>query len=410
MRSDVVIGIRNLGRNRRRTWLAIIGITVAQATLIWVNSFMNGYTSVIFEKLTGPMLGHVQLHAPGFRDDNATERVLTDASQLRSKITQMPHVQTVSERIYGPVLAAAQEAGHAAVAIGLDLVAETKPNGLLTNMASADLPHAHEVIVGYGLLTQMRIQKGAQLALMGQGADGSIANGLYTVKGILKSDVELINRSGIIMSLAAAQDFLAMPNKIHEIAIRLNDASFVTKTVNALKTDALTAHMDVASWHELAPQIAAYLEISGTMTLIILLLVFLATSAGIANTMVMATFERKQEFCMLIALGCKPARLIRILLIESITIGFVGVVIGSIIGVAIVFSEMHYGIWILKVSGASGISLSMEGLDLSMDIFPVLRFVDVASGVAAVIATSVIATLWPARKISRLQPIEAMRV
>src|SRR5689334_11934777 len=128
MRADVVIGIRNLGRNKRRTWLAIVGIIVAQATLIWVNSFMNGYTSVIFEKLTGPMLGHVQLHAPGFRDDNATERVLTDASQLRSKITQMPHVQTVSERIYGPVLAAAREAGHAAVAIGLDLVAETKPN------------------------------------------------------------------------------------------------------------------------------------------------------------------------------------------------------------------------------------------------------------------------------------------
>jgi ABC-type lipoprotein release transport system permease subunit len=255
----------------------------------------------------------------------------------------------------------------------------------------------------------MRVSSGATLALMGQAYDASIASGLYVVKGKLKSEIELINRAGIVMALSAAQDFLAMNDEVHEFAIHVDSPVLVGQVMESLKKVPELSKYEILDWRELVPQMAAYLDLSGTMNLIILILVFLTTSAGIANTMVMATFERRHEFGMLLALGCRPMRLILILLFESIILGIVGVLIGSALGVGVVLSEMQNGVWILRLSGPSGISLAVEGLDISMDIHPVLKATDIVRGIIAVMVTSALATLWPARKVLTLEPVEAMR-
>jgi ABC-type lipoprotein release transport system permease subunit len=76
------MGWRNVGRNPTRTILACFAIAIAQVTLIWINSFMNGDEAKIFETLTGPMLGHIQVHSPHYRDDEAIEPIQEDRNYI----------------------------------------------------------------------------------------------------------------------------------------------------------------------------------------------------------------------------------------------------------------------------------------------------------------------------------------
>lgn len=404
--TNLKLAWRNLGRNPRRTLLAWAGIAVAQITLVWLSSFMNGYESLIFEKLTGPMLGHVQVHAPRYRDDSAIERTIPGATEVIHKIEQQPHVANVSPRVYGPVLATAQELGHVAMVTGLNLPGETGASGLIEGMPRDQLPGPQECLIGKSLAAEMMVHPGDTLALMGQAVDGSVASGLYKVKGIVESDVEQINRAGILLNMAAAQELLAMNDQVHELAIHVDRPENIPGVLAALRKSPDLSRFEILDWKELVPQLSAFLQISGVTNLIILVLIFLTTISGIANTMLMATFERSHEFGMLMALGCRPARLIRILLLESVALGLSGVLIGSVIGAWIVMGEMRHGI---SVSGANGVSISLEGLSLGFKLFPVLKVSDIGRGVVAVVLTSALATIWPARRISRLEPIEAMR-
>ena len=218
--SDAVIGWRNLGRNSKRTAMACLAIAIAQATLIFINSFMNGYDSKLFETLTGPMLGHIQIHAKKYRDDGAIERVIGGASGLEKSIRQQPRVQSVSPRIYSPVLASLKEMGHVAMVTGLEVRSETGQGGVLESLSNDQIPGTNEVLVGRGLALEMGLKPGDTLALMGQAVDGSIASGLYRIKAVINTSIDQINQTGIIMDLKESQDFLAMGDQVHELVIR----------------------------------------------------------------------------------------------------------------------------------------------------------------------------------------------
>jgi ABC-type antimicrobial peptide transport system permease subunit len=125
--------------------------------------------------------------------------------------------------------------------------------------------------------------------------------------------------------------------------------------------------------------------------------------------MLMATFERTREFGMLLALGTHPARLMRLVVAESIALGVVGAVAGSLIGVALVVITHHTGIDYSWLAGGGPSELSFAGLRFSLRFYPTLGVVDVARAIAAVCVTSLLAAAWPALRASRLQPVQALR-
>jgi len=404
------MGWRNIGRNKVRTLLACFAIAIAQVTLIWINSFMNGDEARIFETLTGPMLGQIQVHAPRYRDDEAIERVIPGADALARRIAGVPHVREVSPRVYAPVLASLKETGHVARITGMSIPIERREGGVLEGLAPDRVPAGQEVLVGKGLAADMGVRPGDTLALMGQAVDGSIASGLYRVKAVIETPMDQINQAGIIMDLPVSEEFLGMANQVHELIIRTDSQEAIGGVLSALRNLPSLKPYEILSWDQIAPSMAALLRIAGKMNYLILVLVFLATIAGVANTMMMATYERVHEFGMLLALGCKPVRLIRLLAIESLTLGIAGVAIGSVIGTALTLHGVRNGIDLAGLGGAvHQANISFEGMSLSMKIFPILKLRDVASGVGAVCVTSILASLWPARRISRLEPVEAMR-
>jgi ABC-type lipoprotein release transport system permease subunit len=292
----------------------------------------------------------------------------------------------------------------------MDIATERKSGGVLEGLGQDRTPSAREALIGKGLAADMGVRPGDTLALMGQAVDGSIASGLYRVKAVIETPVDQINQVGIIIDLPAAQDFLGMADQVHEMVIRTDSQQFIPEVLAEIRSLPSLKPYEVLSWDQIVPSMATLLQMAGKVNYLILVLVFLTIVAGVANTMMMATFERVHEFGMLLALGCHPVRLIRLLAIESLTLGIVGVTIGTAIGIALTLYGVRNGIDLNALGGAgSGAKLTFEGMSLSMKVFPILKLKDVASGVGAVCVTSVLASLWPARRISRLEPVEAMR-
>lgn len=408
--STLHIAWRNLGRNRKRTTLALLAVTVGQFALLATNSLMHGYTDNIRRAITGPMVGHVQIHHPDWREERAMDQQIANLAKAQTAIAQETGVKTVAPRIYSSVLMAPKRDGYAATVVGIDINAESSDYGLLSGLEGETAPEKHEVLIGYILARRSRARPGQEIAIVGQAADGSFAADLYTVKGIIRSPSSLVNESGVVMPLTEAQRLFVMPNAAHELVIRAESGTESRPLAQQLRKLSALHGLEVTPWREIVPELVTVLEMSDHVGYFVIALVFVAAIAGIANTMMMSTFERLHEFGMLLALGGRPRRLVKMIIIESLLLGVLGVLIGTVVGYVFVFVFHGQGIDMASWGGSRAVEdLTFQGLRLPLRIHPRLEITDTIAGLIAVMVTALVAALWPAAHAARLEPMEAMR-
>lgn len=405
--STMRIAWRNLWRNPRRTALALAAIGLSVTLVLAYTSILRAYGQWIVETITGPMLGHVQAHAPLWRKDRLVERTLRDVDVTLAELRRDPEVASATARIYAPALAAREEEGFAVVVMGIDVAAESGAARLLTNVIEP--LREREALVGRQLAELMNVRIGDEIAVVGQGVDGSLANDLFTVKGIVTTAVDLVNRQGVLIELNDAQSLFAMPGEAHEIVIHAQRPAMAQALSERVSLVNGLEGAEVLGWEALAPEMVTLVRITDLAGLFVLLLVFIAAAAGVANTMLMATFERTREFGMLLALGTHPGRLVRLVVAESIALGLAGALTGSLIGIVLVTIAHHTGIDYAWLAGGGPSELSFAGLRFSLRFYPALTAVDVARAIGAVCLTSLLAASWPAIRASRLQPVQALR-
>lgn len=399
---------RNLGRNRRRTALALAAIAIAELVLVFYEGLLAGYGDQLVKSVTGPLVGHLQVHAPGWREDRAMDRFLPQADQKLAAIRALPGVKQATARLYAPTLVARGIDGQAAMVVGVDLEAERR-SGLLDGVALPPRVPAGGVLVGRLLADGLGAGPGDELALVGQGWDGSMASGLFTVAAVIDTQVDLVNRMGVLMPLDAARELLALPDGAHELVVIGDDpqqAAALTAQVAAL---APLAGAEVLAWRTLAPEFATLIDLMWAYEYFILILVFAAAAVGAANTLMMATFERTREFGMLLALGVKPRRIVSLVLAEGVLLGVLGLALGALGGVALVSWLSRAGLDLSRLAGGAAESIRFIGLQTSMVMFPRVALGGLWRSLLAVLITSLLAALWPAARAARLQPVEALR-
>ena len=405
--STARIAWRNLWRNPRRTALALAAIGLSVTLVLAYTSILRAYGEWIVETITGPMLGHVQAHAPRWRTDRLMDRTLRGVDAMLAQVRRDPDVAGATARIYAPALAARAEEGFAVVVIGIDSRAEAGPARLLADVTEP--LGERQAFVGRQLAELMGVRAGDALAIVGQGVDGSLANDLFTVKAVVTTSVDLVNRQGVVIELPSAQALFAMPDEAHEIVIHARRPEAAADLARRVSASASFAGAEVLDWRALAPEMVTLVRITDVAGTLVLILVFMAAAAGVANTMVMATFERTREFGMLLALGTRPARLVRLVVAESIALGVIGAVGGATIAVVLVAVTHRTGIDYAWLAGGGPSELSFAGLRWSLRFYPALAVVDVVRAVAAVCVTSLVAAIWPALRASLLQPVRALR-
>jgi putative ABC transport system permease protein len=415
--STLRIAWRNLGRNRRRTALAIAAIGLGQFTLVFVNCMMAGMYEDMLDTITGPLMGHVQIHHPDWRSERAIDLAVPDLAAVSKALAAIDEVESLSPRLYAPVLVVPGAKGTApalaetGMIVGIDISAESQEGGIIDMLSPDQLPGKGRVAVGKVLARRLGIAAGDSIAIIGQDADEFPTSDLFEVTAVIRSMTDLVNRMGIVMAFEDAGPFLALDDDAHEIIVHgrvARDAPALAEQIRSLPE--MQKH-EVLDWREAAPELVSMIEMKDWMDLIFVAILFVAAAAGIANTMVMSTFERTREFGMLLAVGSRPMRIVRMVVLEAIILGLIGVAVGSALGSAMVIWTSHTGIDYAALTNLRGqeVEVAFQGLNISYVIFPTFEWRHITFGIVAVTLTSVLAALWPSILAARQEPAEAMR-
>ena len=400
---------RNIWRNPRRTILTVCAITFASVLLVFMLSFQFGSYETMINTSVKISTGHLQVQAEKYQEKKSIRFVIPDPRAIADIVDQIPEVAAYTFRGQAFSLISSKDRTYGVVVTGINPVTEANVSRLKKLVREGNFLSADDVnlaVVGRLLAKNLRVTIGDELTLLGQGRDGSIAATVVRVKGIFSSGIDEFDRSAIQIPLAAFQDTFSMDEAVHEVVIIGKSLSDVSRIKAKLKValSGLNSRkpLKILDWQELMPGLRQAIEMDLVSGLIFYGLLIIVVAFSILNTFLMAIFERTREFGVMMAIGTTPRRLTKILLIESISMTLIGILAGILIGIGVTYYFQINGI---DFSGGSEL-LSQFGITGRM--YPKLSFLSVSIGPFMVLFFTLIAALYPALKVRRLRPVEAM--
>ncbi|CAB1061321.1 LolE-like permease protein [Olavius sp. associated proteobacterium Delta 1] len=410
MSIDTKMAWRNIWRNTRRTVLTISAIAFASLLLVFMLSFQFGSYETMINTSVKIQTGHLQIQADDYQEKKNIRSVVSNPADLGILLDEIPQVESYTLRGQAFSLVSSRERTYGVLVTGVDPAREARVSRLKslirrgTYLSAGDIDQA---LVGNIIARNLRIDIGDELTILGQARDGSIAATVARVKGIYSSGIDDFDRATIQIPLGTFQELYSMQGAVHEVVIIAASLADVDDIKAGIKT-ALPAvkskrQLTVLDWNELMPGLCQSIEMDLISGLIFYLLLVLVVAFSILNTFLMAIFERTREFGVLMALGTTPGRLTKVLLIESMAMTLLGIVAGITIGSLITLYFQTHG---FDISGASEL-LSQFGI--SGRIYPKLTWLSAISGPLAVLVITFLAALYPALRVQRMHPVEAMR-
>lgn len=410
MSIDVKMAWRNIWRNPRRTILTICAIAFASLLLVFMLSFQFGSYETMINTSVKIQTGHLQIQAHEYQKKKSIRGVVPEPQKISQLLETIPKIEAYTFRGQAFSLISSEERTYGVVVTGIDPEREARVSRLKSLIREGEFlgeGDVNQALVGKLLAKNLRIAVGNEVTVLGQGRDGSIAATVVSVKGIYSSGIDEVDRASIHIPLNTFQDIYAMGDAIHETVIiveSLSDVDGIKRSINAkLQTQNSMIRLTAVDWEELMPGLRQSIEMDLVSGLIFYFLLIIVVAFSILNTFLMAIFERTKEFGVLMAIGTTPGRLTKVLLIESMTITLVGTIAGIIFGSLITIYFQSQG---FDISGASEL-LSQFGI--TGRIYPKLSWISAISGPMAVLVITFFAALYPALKIQRMQPVEAMR-
>jgi ABC-type lipoprotein release transport system permease subunit len=400
---------RNVWRNPRRTILTVCAITFASVLLVFMLSFQFGSYETMINTSVKISTGHLQVQAEKYHEKKSIRFVIPEPQVIADIVDQIPEVAAYTFRGQAFSLISSKNRTYGVVVTGIDPQKEVNVSRLKKLVREGNFLSANDVnqaVVGKLLAKNLRVTIGDELTLLGQGRDGSIAATVVPVKGIFSSGINEFDRSAIQIPLAVFQDTFSMGEAVHEVVVIGKSLSDVPK-IKAKIQAALTAlnndkSLKTLDWQELMPGLRQAIEMDLVSGLIFYGLLIIVVAFSILNTFLMAIFERTREFGVMMAIGTTPRRLTKVLLIESMAMTAIGIIAGILIGMGVTYYFQINGI---DFSGGSEL-LNQFGITGRM--YPKLSFLSVSIGPFMVLFFTFIAALYPALKVRRLLPVEAM--
>ena len=410
MSIDLKMAWRNVWRNPRRSILTISAIAFASVLLVFMLSWQFGSYDTMINSAVKIHTGHLQVQARGYQDKKSIRLVVSDPAAVENVLDDTPEVAAHTCRANAFSLVSSKERTYGVMVVGIDPVREASVSTLKKLIRQGSYlseSDTNQALVGELLAKNLQVGLGDELVVLGQGRDGSVAATVVKVKGIYSSGMDDFDRSSINIPLKYFQDVYAMRGAVHEVVALGKSLEYVPEIKRAvtagIKDIGDKGHLVVLDWIELMPGLMQSIQMDLVSGLIFYIILIVVVAFSILNTFLMAIFERTREFGVLLALGSARGRLTKLLLIESTIITMVGIVMGIIVGGLITWYFQVHGIVI------SGTSELMRQYGLPERMFPELSVLSVSVGAGLVLVITLLTALYPALKVRRLRPVEAMR-
>jgi putative ABC transport system permease protein len=404
------IAVRNLMRYKRRTFLTASLITIGVVFVLVFIAVSGSFRNMMVGEITDSFLGHMQIHKKGYVASIDTLPLTMNmgaqaVKKVKKAINEVPGIESSSMRIkFGGMFSNFVETTNVRLnGVYPEDEIRTVPLFPKRIMEGDRIIRTGEILVPELLAKGMKVKVGDLIVVVATNRDGSVNGKQFKVGGILESATGPGGRDGYI-HMDDALEVLRMDGvEISEIALRLNDftnleevhnklSGILSKELNKSGKPAFEVH----TWEKLSPfyNIARMIDIMALSIKVMLIAIVLIS---IMNVMIMAVYERIREIGTIAAIGTLPKKILSMFVIEGFSLGVLGALIGNIIGVSAV-SILN----IAKITFNFG---RQTGLILSPTVSPA----DIGTISIIVIIVSVLASLQPAFKASRMEPIEALR-
>jgi len=419
------IGFRNLARNRWRSGLTLGGIAISVGFMVWILGFMEGWLGAMVRGATAVETGQVQVHTEGFADNPRVYRSFPVDQALLSSVRGVEGVVGVSPRVKLNGLVGHEEKSVVARILGVDPVLESETTPVVRSVAQgrwlsdypAEYPAPREVVLGAGVARQLQVGVGDELVVFLEAADGSLGNDLLEVVGTVETGNTAIDQMTVYMHLQDARFLAALDGQAHELAIATTNllgaretAGRVAEALGAYTRgvspgEATTGDPDallVRPWQEILPSIYQMLTLSRQSNWMTYLLIYLVAAIGLLNTQRMSALERKREFGVLMAIGMRPRRMFRMILVESLVLGSLGGMIGTALGSLVTWYHATAGLDLALFTQHG--EFTFMGVAFSGRMYSILTPMAALQPILVMVLVAFLAGLWPAIKTARLDP------
>jgi ABC-type lipoprotein release transport system permease subunit len=347
--------------------------------------------------------GHVQVHHPEYRDDpNINNLIPTPDTELSAKFAAAGFDQWAT-RIKVPAVISSERESRGVTLLGIDPVRERDLSFIdYADIDGRFLEGADDngIVIGRKLADTLDTEVGKRIVVMSQDPDNEIADRGFRVVGLFGAKIESLEETYIFAGKETIQNLLKVGDYVTE-AVAMGDDYRNVEPVYAAVVAIVDGGVVVNRWTDLNSYLGTMMTVMDGFVLIWVIVIFLALSFGLLNTLVMAVFERVSEIGHILALGMKPSSILGQIIIESMMLLVIGLAIGNALAFASI-APLKSGIDI------SIVAKGMEMMGASSVLYPQLRSEDVILANAVVLILGFFASLSPAWRASRYQPIEAI--
>ena len=398
---------RNLWRHARRTWLTVGAMVFSNILLVFMISLQFGMYGLMIDNTLRVFTGHLQVQAPGYKDEQKMRQVVADVVGLAGHLRDATGAAKVAARGWAFGLASSAERSFGIGIYGVEPEYEPLVSnipGLVEDGRYLGDSQAMEIVIGVVLARNLRAGVGDELTLLGSGLDGSFAAAVVEIVGIFESGVPDIDRNVAEMPIGAFQEVFYMEGAGHQVVMfgdSLRDVSTLRGRVEVLLPG--DEDLVVHDWDALQPGLkqAIQADISSAFFMYGVLVILVAFS--VLNTQLMSVLERTHEFGVAMALGLRPGRLGRLVMLETALLGLIGLVLGAIAGALVTSWFTTNGLAI------PGMDEMAAQFNLPPRMYPRVNLLTMFLGPAVVFLFTLLAAIYPALRLHKLRIVDAMR-
>ncbi len=394
------LSVRNILRHRRRNGMLLAAIFVAVAAVVCMSALIRGFQHDMADAAVANLTGHVKILAPGYRDDPNIQKSFALAETWRPDVDDAA-LAGWAARVRVPAVIMSERGTRGVQFVGIDPAQEHISFIGSAAVLGEQLTDAADgrILVGRALAEQLETGAGRRLVIITQGADGLNREAGFRIAGLYDTDGTGLEKTFVFTGVNALQQMVGA-DVYTEISIRLRREPALFK-LKASLVEFFTG-LDVLNWQELEPQAAAMFVFADSAFFIWYFIMMGALVFGLVNTLVTSVMERVRELGMLRALGMRARGVVAQVVLESSLLMLIGVAAGMVGG------------WLAIQALGDGIDLSQwaEGVE-AFGLRGMLRPVPQA-GDAVLIGTmsvllGIVASLYPALRVVRIKPLEALR-
>jgi len=398
------LALRNIFRQKRRTVFTVLtmvgGFTLASLSI----GIADGSYNHLIDIFTRTQTGHIQVHQGDYLDKPSLYKTIEDYQQVGALIQSVKGVESWSPQIFAPGLVSLNDKSSAVQMIGIDPQRESATTNFDKKIKQGKLftlQAGHWTVIGRGLARTLNADIDSQVVMVSQAADGSMANDIYTVCGIMDSGDEMSDRMSLYIHITDMQELMVLEGRVHQISVNVSNIKKVPAITKAIREALAGRGLDVEPWQEVSKTFYRSMQADKQGNVVFHFIIMLIVSIGVLNTVLMAVLERTREYGVLKALGTQPGQIFRMVVIEVMAMTAISLAAGSLLGLLTnyIFSIHGFNIPPTEVGGIVMDTMRSE-INAQSFYTPALL----------VFFSALLVSLFPARMASKIQPARAMRL